>query len=308
MNRAYHIVDIEGTVRFDRYLRGMFPGITQALIEKLLRKGLILLNDCIVSSSARVKTGDVVGVGDINFVPSYSKKEEKDVSASLLKLMEDSVIYKDEYVIAVNKPAGLSVQGGTKVRESIGDLLHEVIPGEQLHIVHRLDKDTSGVLVLARRISVARSLSEELRCRRVKKEYLAITEGVPLCDSGTIDLPIFYKRPSPKVGNTALAKDAKTSFFRVKSYGNYSIILLRPVTGRKHQLRIHLSQNGCPIIGDSKYNYEGLSKGKLHLHALRMTFEIFDKSITITAPVPMYIEETVRTIFGCSLESTGITA
>ena len=302
-NKIDYVVEEEGCARLDKYLRKVFPGITQSMIEKLLRKGLISLNNVRVPASTRVKTGDVINVSNVNLTASCSREETGKISASLLELIKSNIIYEDEYVIAVNKPAGVNVQGGTKVRASISDLLRNIIEGEQLYIVHRLDKDTSGVLLLARKVLVARNLSEELRCRRVKKQYLAVTEGVPPQSNGTIDLPVFCKKRLSKEGNIIVSRDAKTAFSVVKASENYSIMLLKPVTGRKHQLRIHMSQNKCPIIGDSRYNVGGLSRDKLHLHALRITFELFSKSITVSAPVPAYIDETIHTLFGCSLDN-----
>ncbi|WP_277812807.1 pseudouridine synthase [Anaplasma marginale] len=184
MKREYLV---EGTcfeVRVDRYLRGLLPGVTQSFIERLLRRGEILLNNTKAKSSTRVSNGDVLSIKHADRIALREKEIRALQHVPLLDLISGSILYEDKNIIAINKPAGVSVQGGSKVKVSIDDVLDKIKPGECCRIVHRLDKDTSGVLVLARNLDVARYLAREFRERRVKKEYIAVTRGVPQPASG----------------------------------------------------------------------------------------------------------------------------
>ncbi|SCV64496.1 Ribosomal large subunit pseudouridine synthase C [Anaplasma phagocytophilum] len=289
----------EDKMRLDRYVRSILPGVPQALVEKLLRKGEIRLNNSKALASSRVQRGDTVSIRNVDRITSRSKEAKEVHDDALLRLVSDNIIYKDENIIAINKPAGVNVQGGTKVSISLSDLLNKIIPGEQLHIVHRLDRDTSGVLIIARGQSIARILSEELRFRRVRKEYIAVTKGVPAFSKGEITMPIYCKKQSG-VGETLIPKEAKTVFSVLQSSKRHAVMLLSPVTGRKHQLRIHLSQFCCPIIGDTKYSKdtEVQQHNSLHLHAFRTSFQLFDREIVIKAPVPEYMIATINELFG----------
>ncbi|WP_249549197.1 RluA family pseudouridine synthase [Anaplasma phagocytophilum] len=286
-------------MRLDRYVRSILPGVPQALVEKLLRKGGIRLNNSKALASSRVQRGDTISIFNVDGISSKSNEAKEVHDDSLLRLVRDNIIYKDENIIAINKPAGVNVQGGTKVSISLSDLLNKIIPGEQLYIVHRLDRDTSGVLIIVRRQSVARILSEELRFRRVRKEYLAVTKGVPASNRGEITMPIYCKKQTGE-GETLIPKEAKTVFSVLRSCKNHAVVLLSPITGRKHQLRIHLSQFCCPIIGDTKYskNAEVQQRNSLHLHAFRISLKLFDREIVIKAPVPEYMVVTINELFG----------
>ncbi|AAV86511.1 RluA family pseudouridine synthase [Anaplasma marginale] len=294
MKREYLV---EGTcfeVRVDRYLRGLLPGVTQSFIERLLRRGEILLNNTKAKSSTRVSNGDVLSIKHADRIALREKEIRALQHVPLLDLISGSILYEDKNIIAINKPAGVSVQGGSKVKVSIDDVLDKIKPGECCRIVHRLDKDTSGVLVLARNLDVARYLAREFRERRVKKEYIAVTRGVPQPASGEVSTPIFYKVRSA-TGESMIEKEAKTFFSVMRILGDCAVVLLRPVTGRKHQLRIHMSQIGCPIVGDNKYHKCDLAeKEMLHLHASLLTFELMGRTLSIAANVPRYMEEKIN--------------
>lgn len=295
---------VEGgdAVRIDRYVRGILTGVTQSFIEKLIRKRLILLNGKKTQASARVQSGDVVSVFNTDEI-AVKKKEIQDIQCEFLVCaIRESIIFQNEHIIAINKPAGVNVHGGTCVGVSICDLLDKIMPGEQLYVVHRLDKATTGVLILARNIAIARRLSEEFRNRRVKKEYLAVTHGVPRSSSGVIDLPILRKKNRPDNGCDILPQEAKTIFTCLKSNDELSVLTLLPVTGRKHQLRIHLSQIGCPIVGDTKYGKDDttVTTKELHLHAWKMAFTISNNDIAVEATIHEHMAVTMKEFFGIS--------
>ena len=300
--KTEYLVEGKDEVRLDRYVRGILLGITQSLIEKLIRKRHILLNGEKTKSSARVKAGDVVSVYNVDEIATKKKEIQVKQCEALTKIVKESVIYQNEHVIVINKPAGVNVQGGTCVGISICDLLDKMISEEELFIVHRLDKATTGILVLARSVTIARRLSEEFRYRRVKKEYLAVTYGIPETKNGTIDLPILRKKNMHKDRCSTSLQDAQTQYYLLKANGENALLALSPATGRKHQLRIHLAQIGCPIIGDTKYGKEPATKdpAQLHLHAWKMAFTVFDNDIKVKAPLHEHMKKTLQESFGIS--------
>ncbi|MGN7661391.1 MAG: RluA family pseudouridine synthase [Anaplasma sp.] len=299
MIKEYFVEGSHCGARVDRYIRSLLPGVAQSLIERLLRRGEILLNHAKVKASARVSSGDALIIKGIERIV-VDEREKRGVScATLLELISGNIVYEDEHIIAINKPPGVSVQGGSKVRISISDALDAIRPGESCKIVHRLDKDTSGVLALARNLGVARYLAQEFRDRKVEKEYIAVTAGVPDPSVGEVNTPVFYKKKSGDVWGV-VEKEARTLFSVVQSFEGCAVVQLRPVTGRKHQLRVHMSQIGCPIVGDSKHCHAIKFSDGLHLHASLLAFELMGRKVSITAPMPDYMQATIA---GLSVKS-----
>ncbi|MDX5518092.1 MAG: RluA family pseudouridine synthase, partial [Wolbachia endosymbiont of Andrena agilissima] len=181
----------DDNVRLDRYIRRIFPDLKQSVIEKSLRKGLIKVDDCKAKSSDRVNSGQTITLKHLNYIENANS--DRKYNEKLVNLLRENILYEDEYILAINKPAGVIVQGGVKVKISISDLLDQIREEETFKIVHRLDRDTSGVIIFARNANVARYLMEEFKGRRVKKTYLALTSGIPSKDSGTIDYPLVKK-------------------------------------------------------------------------------------------------------------------
>lgn len=177
----------DDNVRLDRYIRRIFPDLKQSVIEKSLRKGLIKVDDCKAKSSDRVNSGQTITLKHLNYIENANS--DRKYNEKLVNLLRENILYEDEYILAINKPAGVIVQGGVKVKISMSDLLDQIREGETFKIVHRLDRDTSGVIIFARNANVARYLMEEFKGRRVKT-YLALTSGIPSKDSGTIDYPL----------------------------------------------------------------------------------------------------------------------
>ncbi|MBN9543472.1 MAG: RluA family pseudouridine synthase [Alphaproteobacteria bacterium] len=294
--------DYENT-RLDRYLKKLYPHLIQSRIQKALRKGLIKVDQKRVEADHRVSSGAVISIDKfltIDESPEKSKavKAPKEVSDKKAKFLLDSILYQNEDIIIINKPIGIAVQGGSKVQMSLDDMLPalQFNATEAPKLVHRLDKDTSGVLVLARTHQAAVRLSAMFKKDQVDKTYLAVCVGKPKRNKGVIDMPIEVMGQK---------KDAKTLFNVLDHYGNdLSLIEFKPVTGRKHQIRIHASRAlNTPILGDGKYGGEsafvdGLNI-KLHLHARNI--KLMDKTlIDITAPIFPHMKETFR-ILGFTL-------
>ncbi|BFD47243.1 MAG: RluA family pseudouridine synthase [Wolbachia endosymbiont of Sergentomyia squamirostris] len=294
----------DDNVRLDRYIRRIFPDLKQSVIEKSLRKGLIKVDDCKAKSSDRVNSGQTITLKHLNYIENANS--DRKYNEKLVNLLRENILYEDEYILAINKPAGVIVQGGVKVKISMSDLLDQIREGETFKIVHRLDRDTSGVIIFARNANVARYLMEEFKGRRVKKTYLALTSGIPSKDSGTIDYPLVKKYVSGQekvVVDENSPQNATTHFSIIaKSKHNVAYLKLQPITGRTHQLRAHLAHINCPILGDGKYCgkkafIDGIAN-KIHLHSHSLSLKLpNNKEITITAPITKHIEKSIEALF-----------
>ncbi|WP_264724189.1 RluA family pseudouridine synthase [Wolbachia endosymbiont (group A) of Phalera bucephala] len=294
----------DDNVRLDRYIRRIFPDLKQSVIEKSLRKGLIKVDDCKAKSSDRVNSGQTITLKHLHYIENANS--DRKYNEKLVNLLRENILYEDEYILAINKPAGVIVQGGVKVKISMSDLLDQIREGETFKIVHRLDRDTSGVIIFARNANVARYLMEEFKGRRVKKTYLALTSGIPSKDSGTIDYPLAKKYVSGQekvVVDENSPQNATTHFSIIaKSKHNVAYLKLQPITGRTHQLRAHLAHINCPILGDGKYGgkkafIDGIAN-KIHLHSHSLSLKLpNNKEITITTPITKHIEKSIEALF-----------
>src|SRR6516165_9220821 len=289
-------------MRLDRFLRRENPGLTQAMLQKLLRNGKIRLNGAKAEANARLAAGDVLRLPEI--APPEKAPRERHVvkmDPARLKELEGMILYRDNAVIALNKPAGLAVQGGSGIAVHVDGMLDALREedGERPKLVHRLDRDTSGILLLARSAKVAARLSTQFRSRNVEKIYWALVSGVPDVLEGRIDLRL--KRV--EFGNVSRSEPAKrkdedaqsaVTEYRVLDYAGrkFALLELRPQTGRMHQLRAHCLALGTPILGDAAYGAafaEGFAD-QLHLHARRLKLPHPDGgTLTLEAALPQHM-------------------
>ncbi|WP_430465297.1 RluA family pseudouridine synthase [Tabrizicola sp.] len=316
----------EGEQRLDKWFKRRFPQISQGHVEKMCRTGQIRIDSARAKASDRVAPGMVIRVPPLPDAEAPSRPAEGRVNASDAKMIQDAVLWKDEHIIILNKPAGLPSQGGSGQGDRHVDGLTEALKfgyKERPKLVHRLDKDTSGVLMLARTDRVARALSEALRNHHTRKIYWALVAGVPNPRQGSIKYGLM-KAPGhgrggegekmqcvhpAKMADYPDAKRAHTDFFTLWFLGTrMSWMALEPITGRTHQLRAHMAELGHPIIGDGKYggsSTENMGDGwgaglggeisrKLHLHARSLTIQhpITKASLTFTAPLPDHMAKT----------------
>ena len=311
--------------RLDRWLKRLFPHLAQGRIEKMCRKGEVRVDGGRVKASTRLATGQEVRIPPLPEPGEVASQPKPAVSDKDAAMMKSLVLYRDDHIIALNKPPGLPTQGGSKQTRHVDGLSEALTFGydEKPRLVHRLDKDTSGVLLLARTRAVAGALTEAFRARETRKIYWAAVAGVPAPRMGTIKFGL-VKAPGHgaggenekmravhprEVATTEGAKHATTDYAVLSALGKRAAwVAMVPVTGRTHQLRAHMAELGHPIIGDGKYGgsgQENLGDGwgamlggavsrKLHLHARSLTIRhpVTGANLTITAPLPEHMERT----------------
>ena len=283
-------------MRLDRWLRNKIGNIPQSLLEKFLRSGKIKINKKKVKSSFKVKTNDRIDVFNLHFKENIiQKKKTYNPSNEIIKSNEDLIIDDNENFIVLNKSAGISVQGGTKSKKNLVDIFakSKIFQDTKPFSVHRLDKDTSGVFIMAKNRETAQLLTSLFRLRKVHKTYLAICNGEVEKDSGEwVDELIRYDN------GKKLVEKAKTIFKVIDKNTNSSLIEMKPITGRKHQLRKQLFNIGHSIYGDKKYRSSKSTKGmnkELMLHSYQIRFMINKKKYTYKALLPDYFKNLLKT-------------
>ncbi len=282
--------------RLDRFLRRKFIYLTQGLIEKSLRKGQIKVNDKNAKANTRVRRGDMVLIADYLINEVNSTLPQKNyfspaVTSLANKILNEYLIFSCDQFIAINKPSGIAAQGGSKISLSIDHALQYLNATEnsEYRLVHRLDKDTSGVFIIAKNLNSAILLGEAFREKEIKKTYLAVVSGdlSLISKQGTIESYIGKAKSGTHeiIKETKDGKFAKTLYEILASNKNMSAIKYNPLTGRMHQLRYHSKQLGFPILGDIKYG--GLPSDRMMLHALEIVIpsNVFDKEYIIKAPL-----------------------
>lgn len=322
--QTLHVGNDEAEQRLDRWFRRHFPHVSQGRIEKMCRKGEIRVDGGRVKSNTRIAPGQAVRVPPLPTVDEVEAQAKiSHVSKADAKLIRDCVIYQDDDIIVLNKPPGLPVQGGSKQTRHI-DGMSAALQGdkhEPPRLVHRLDKDTSGVLVLARTQASASALTKAFRHFGTRKIYWAMVAGVPYPKIGKIKYGL-VKAPGHgkggegekmhcvhprEVASTYGAKRAETDYATLCFLGQRAAwMALVPITGRTHQLRAHMAEMGHPIVGDGKYGGSGqenqgdgwgsqlgdeISK-KLHLHARSLDIEhpTTGEMMNFTAPIPEHMQ------------------
>lgn len=290
-------VDVAVPTRLDRYLKRLRGNLSQGLIEQSLRQGKIKVNNRPATANCRLLSGDLLSITDslaqpqpsypvINCLPAATKLAQQ--------LLTSYLIYEGSELIAINKPAGLATQGGSKISLSVDDgLAYLNQQNHHFRLVHRLDKETSGALLIAKSYIAAHTLTSAFKAQLMVKSYLAISLGRPVSVEGEISSLISKSRGGIYEivqENCPNAKLAITRYQLLKFANNFALIRFMPLTGRMHQLRFHAQKLGCPIIGDSKYGTE-ISRSysrQMLLHAEQITIPqaVYGTEIVITAPLP----------------------
>ena len=296
MKKTYNVDSTYNNMRIDRWVRNNIGNIPQGLIEKNLRKGKIKLNKKKIKSSQKIKTNDQIDLFNFDFKETIVQKKIKfQPSKEIIKSNEELIIDNNDDFIVLNKNAGISVQGGTKSKKNLVDIFakSEIFQNTKPFSVHRLDKDTSGVFIMAKHRKSAQLLTSLFRLRKVHKTYLAVCHGELPNDSGEWKNDLTrYENDQP------IIEKARTIYKVLDKNSICSLVEMKPITGRKHQLRKQLYAIGNPIYGDQKYkftnNHKAINKN-LMLHSYQIKFMINDKKYTYTALLPNYFKKLLKT-------------
>ena len=287
-------------VRLNRWFLKYYPGLSLGRLNKLLRTKQIKVNGGRVEAATKLEVGQEIRLPPLDNEQQTEGKKDF-VSARDVAFMQSLVIFKDKNILVLNKPSGLAVQGGTNTDRHVDGMLDALKfeAAEKPRLVHRIDKNTSGLLVLARNRKYAELLTKAFREHQLQKTYLAFCIGVPRQHEGEI------KGRLLKVGEKSVidrdGKEAVTLYKVLDTAGNkFSLIAASPLTGRTHQIRAHLESIGCPIAGDDRYYGEVRQKfsifaDKLYLHAYKINLSaLYNKNLEITAGLPDYFKESLK--------------
>ena len=296
--KKYKISEEFNNIRLDKAVALLDGDLSRAMIQKLLEQEKILVNGRVQKPSYKVKLEDIIEVEEI--IPQDIELKAQDIPID--------IIYEDRDIIVVNKPKGMVVHpangnpDGTLVnaimnicKDSLSGIGGEIRPG----IVHRIDKDTSGLLIIAKNDKAHINLSEQIKNREITKKYIALVRGIVKENSATIDMPIGRSDKDRK--KMAVRKDGKnavTHFDVIKRYNGYTLLDVKIDTGRTHQIRVHLAEIGYPIVGDFVYsngkNPFGVEGQMLHAKSLEFKHPVTGKEMKLEAPLPEYFEEVLN--------------
>lgn len=286
--------------RIDNFLLRRLKGVPKSYIYRILRKGEVRVNKGRVKAVYKLQAGDSIRIPPVRMEQRESAPR---LSEQLRASLEKAVIYEDERLLVLNKPSGMAVHGGSGVSVGIIEALRESRPEQrQLELVHRLDRDTSGCLMISKRRSALRRLHELMRENRVDKRYLALLAGRWRKGVQTVDMPLrknTLQGGERVVRVDAEGKPAKTRFKRLQRYKEATLVEAELITGRTHQIRVHSAWLGTPVLGDGKYGDDEANRRmreiglrRLFLHAHRLSFPWSDemRDLIVEAPLPEALE------------------
>lgn len=300
-------------MRLDRWFRARFPHVTHGHLQKMLRAGQVRVGAKRASANVRLESGSEIRVPRHVRDPAAARDTRPSLRAPLgvskadRDLIEGMIIFEDEDIVVLNKPQGLAVQGGSGTTRHIDGMLAGMVDrfGDRPRLVHRLDRDTTGVLLVAKSRSVAAAIGKVFQSRAAAKTYWALVKGVPKPPQGKVAAAL-VKASGPEGDRVRKAEPGEqdramhaTTHYSVLDHAAQKAawVSLRPTTGRQHQLRAHMSILGHPIVGDNKYEggmelpAENMSP-RLHLHARRLMIRRPDgRELDVTAPLPKHITE-----------------
>ena len=290
-----HVFKIEEdfeNIRFDKWFKKKVKALPQSIIERTLRKGKILVNGKKVKSSYKIQINDEIKVyADIDNDDKIIKKKFSYLpSKKDYDLIKNNILFENEHYLVLNKPYNLAVQSGTKTGKNIFDILKNYSETEYAtpHLVHRLDVETTGILIISKTHKSAKFFSESFKNQTIKKSYLAVVDGVLKDKNGTLKNEFSYIENDKEKIHLSI-----TNYKVISESNDHTLLLLNPETGRKHQLRRQLSFIKHPILGEKKYTNKGLNKSKelhLMLHAYKVEFLINSKKIIHNAELPLYFK------------------
>lgn len=293
---------IDDGMRLNRWFLKYYPGLSLGRFNKLLRTKQIKVDGSKADASLKLAAGQEIRVPPLDAEKTAAPRKQQ-MSTQDEAFIKSLVIYKDANIVVINKPSGLAVQGGTNTSRHVDGMLEglKFELEEAPKLVHRIDKDTSGILVLARNRKSAEVLTQAFRERDLPKTYLALTRGMPKKDAGEISAAL--EKCGEKMMVTAEGKKAVTAYRILDNVGDkFALVEASPLTGRTHQIRAHMEYLGCPIVGDDKYfgaerqRFSNLAD-KLFLHAYKIDLSgIYNKKLVIQAPMPEHFLQAFATL------------
>ena len=265
--------------RVDNFLMRHYRNVPKTLIYRIIRKGEVRVNKGRVKQTTRIQEGDLIRIPPIR----TPEKMEVKIPAGQLERMEQAILYEDADLMVINKPSGVAVHGGSGVQFGLIEVMRELRPlAKRMELVHRLDRETSGCILLAKKASILKALHEQIREDKMVKEYLALLSAHWPKGKQKIDLPLLKNTLQSGERMVVIDQSGKpsVSFFKVKQhFKEVDLVTVRLKTGRTHQIRVHAQSQGCSIVGDDKYGDKSVNKSfaklgmrRLALHAQFLTF------------------------------------
>ncbi len=310
-NSTVQLIEIDENAsgqRVDNYLLKILKGVPKSRIYRILRKGEVRVNKGRVKASVKLQLGDVLRVPPIR---TSNEDEIKVAGKWMLETLENAIIYEDKRLLIINKPSGIAVHGGSGISIGVIEAFRQLRPEQKdLELIHRLDRDTSGCLMIAKKRSCLRSIQAMLSNKtKLEKHYLAVVHGKWPRRKQHVDAPLVKNtlKSGERISSVdANGKSALTRISLLDQSTDYSLLALQPITGRTHQLRVHCQYTGYPIVGDEKYGLElqdaALKRQgmrRLMLHASRLVIpatEPGEKTISVEAPVDGSFQRMIKTI------------
>ena len=295
MKKSYIVDNTYNDVRLDKWIKKKVSNLPQGLIEKNIRKGKIKLNNKKAKSSQKVKTNDKIYFYNFKFIEKKIEKNTKfNPSKHIIRENENSIIDNNENFVVLNKKSGISVQGGTKSKKNIIDIFSKskIFFETKPFSVHRLDKETSGIFLMAKNRETAQLLTSLFRLRKIHKTYLAICQGEISKNSGELNHDLIKYENNKKI-----IEKAKTIYKVIDKNSFCTLVELKPITGRKHQIRKQLYEIGHPIYGDRKYNtinFKSTFKMNLMLHSYQIKFIANNNKYSYKALLPDHFKKFLK--------------
>lgn len=292
----FTISDDEGGQRIDNFLLTKLKGVPKSLVYRIVRKGEVRVNKGRIKPEYKLQAGDLVRVPPVR----VAEKSEPQISTKLNKVaeLEQQILFEDDVMLIINKPSGIAVHGGSGLSFGVIEALRALRPQARfLELVHRIDRDTSGILLVAKKRSALRSLHEQLREKVVQKDYLALVRGQWQSHVKTIKAPLLKNELASGERIVKVSPEGKPSetHFRIEErYENATLVKASPITGRTHQIRVHTQYAGHPIACDDKYGERdfdqkmqeiGLNRLFLHAYSIRFQHPKTGEEMVVTAPL-----------------------
>ena len=293
--------------RIDNFLRTQLKGVPKTLIYRILRKGEVRVNKGRIKPEYKLQAGDIVRVPPLRLA---ERDEPVPLAQGLLERLEAAIVYEDKALIVLNKPAGIAVHGGSGLSFGVIEALRQLRPdAKELELVHRLDRDTSGLLMVAKKRSMLRHLHQELRGDGVDKRYMALVRGRWDTSKKQVNAPLLkntLRSGERMVEVTDEGKDALTLFRVLRRFGDFATLVeAKPVTGRTHQIRVHARHAGHSIAGDSKYGDEEFSSVIRDLGGKRLFLHAYALKVPLPDGGELALEAPVDDLWARTLERLG---